>query len=127
MNLDTQIVTTTIVVVGGLITTFLTIKWKNDKNRKDAEKSDEPKRMTTIFDGYESLIAELKADNDRKSIIIEKLQKIVDTQQEEINKSQGLINTLRIEVDSSKAHANKLEAQLQDMKKTYNNGASDTM
>jgi chromosome segregation ATPase len=116
--MDAQVTIALISTGGGVLITWLTLKYKDGLKKKNVAKA--PKdRMESIFDGYESLIRELKEDSVRKSVIIENLQVIIDTQRDEINKSQSLINKLRDEVDDSTSHAVELKTQLDKMKKDY--------
>ena len=118
---DNQIIITAITVFGAIITTYLTVRYKDGLKKKNIAKA--PKdRMEAIFDGYDSLIRELKDDSDRKGRIIDNLQIIIDNQRAEIEKSQGLINKLQDEVTLSTTHADELKTQLDAMKKDYASG-----
>lgn len=107
--------------LGGIVTTYLTVKYK-DKVFKPKIKTQPISRIDTIFDGYEKLIQQQQLDIERKALFIEHLQKAVDQLRSDLDKTEDLLNDTRTELDREKARSEQLQSQLSSMKKDYNEG-----
>ena len=107
-----SVVTVLISVAGSVVITYLTKVYQ-----RRAEKKRQPKdRIETIFDGYDALILQLRGDLDRKGILIDNLQKLVNSQSKEIERSQGLIAQLSDQVKDSATQISRLQAQLEGLR-----------
>lgn len=107
-------------VIGSVIVTYLTVKYKNTITRKIRN---EPKdRMDTIFDGYEKLIKQQQDDIQFKQLNIASLQIIIDKQREQIEESQHMIDTLKQELENARTRNLDLQDQLSHMKEDYKHG-----
>jgi hypothetical protein len=107
-----SVFTVLISVVGSIVITYLTKVYQ-----RRAEKKRQPKdRIETIFDGYDALILQLRGDLDRKGILIDNLQKLVNSQAKEIERSQGLIAELSEQVKDSAIQISRLQTQLEGLR-----------
>src|SRR5687768_4213386 len=98
--LSDQVVITLISVVGSVVITYITVKYKDRLTRK--LKGEPRDRMDTIFDGYEKLIKQQQADIEHKSLNIASLQDIIDRQRRQIEESQGMIDNLKVELEDAR-------------------------
>lgn len=113
-----QALTQFFMFLGGIITTWLTLKYKDRIALRSREQK--PKdRMDTIFDGYEKLILQQQTDIERKTIQIASTQKIVEQLQKELDDTRELVRQQQDELDESRELNIRLQAQLQEMKKEY--------
>ncbi len=102
--------------VGGIVTTWLTVKYKD----RVIKKTEKPKdRMETIFDGYEKLIVSQQEEIGRKSHVIKSLERVVDRLEDELHQTRKLLEDAREEVVQSQVQNNLLRKQLDGMKKDY--------
>jgi chromosome segregation ATPase len=115
---DSQVVLGAITTLGGIITTYITLKLRThvqQRARRNAPKD----RMETIFDGYESLIKQQQVDIDRKQSIISSLEGIVERLQAELNETRGVLNTAKAELLNTQEQNKHLQKQLSKMKDEY--------
>lgn len=117
-TIDSQVLVAFIAALGGIITTWLTVKYKHlvVKRQKPAPSKD---RMQTIFDGYEKLIVQQQSEIDRKSSIVKSLQEIVHKLEEELQQTKVLLFEAQDELRQSRTHNNELKDQLDAMWKQY--------
>lgn len=104
--------------LGGIITTWLTLKYRDRialRNREQKPKE----RMDTIFDGYEKLILQQQTDIERKATQIVNTQKIVEQLQKELDDTRELVRQQQDELDESRELNLALQTQLAEMKKEY--------
>ena len=100
----------------GVVTTWLTVKYKD----KVAKKPNKPKdRMETIFDGYEKLILQQQTEIERKSEMITSLESIISRLQDEVTRTQGLLTTAQEELQDTKNNNATLRKQLEQMRRDY--------
>lgn len=107
-----------LIVLGSIITTYLTVKYKDKiiKKNKDAAPKD---RMDTIFDGYESLIKQQQQDIDRKQRQLDATQGIIDRLQDELNQTREIVRQQQAELVESRESNKELIRQLDLMKNNY--------
>lgn len=98
--INSQVVIQLLLIAGGVVTTWLTLKYKNLK-RKSTPKD----RIEFIFDGYESLIKELQGD-------LNLARKMNERQHEMIEGMQTKINTLRDDLHEERTKNKSLTQQL---------------
>lgn len=129
--LDNQVIVALIAAIAGIITTWLTVKYRNRIVTKNAPHK--PKdRMDTIFDGYEKLILQQQQEIDRKQVVIGNLEDIVDNLERELNASRetlastkSLLAEAKHELRVAKDQNIKLTEQLAAMRKEYGRPASN--
>lgn len=112
------IITQFFLFLGGIVTTWLTLKYKDKiaiRNREEKPKD----RMDTIFDGYEKLIIQQQTDIERKAIQIASTQKIVEQLQKELDDTRDLVRQQQDELEQSREMNMDLKRQLHEMKKEY--------
>lgn len=115
-EIDSQVIVALIAASAGILTTYLTVKYKD----KVVKRTDKPKdRMETIFDGYEKLIVSQQEEILRKSHVIKSLEKVVDRLEDELNQTRQLLIDAREEVQESQRQNDNLKKQLMGMKKEY--------
>lgn len=115
-GIDSQVLVAFIAAIGGVITTYLTVKYKD----RVIKRADKPKdRMETIFDGYEKLIVSQQEEIVRKSHVINSLEKVVDRLEDELHQTRKLLQDARDELEESTLQNKKLTEQLRGMKKDY--------
>lgn len=115
---DATLITQFFLFLGGILTTWLTLKYKDKlavRNREQKPKE----RMDTIFDGYEKLILQQQNDIERKAAQLLSTQKIVDQLQKELDDTRELVRKQQDELEESRELNLELQAQLKDMKKEY--------
>lgn len=115
---NSQVYIALIAAVGGIITTYLTVKYKDRVIKRTAKPKD---RMETIFDGYEKLIVSQQEEISRKSLVINSLEKVIDRLEDELHQTRELLNDARTELEHSVTQNKELKRQLGDMKKDYAN------
>lgn len=114
-----NIVIQTLVVLGSVLTTYLTVKYKDRVVKK--HKAEAPKdRMDTIFDGYENLIKQQQEDILRKQQQLEVTQSIIERLQDEIDQTREIVKLQKEELEEYKETNRKLISQLETMKETHN-------
>lgn len=120
-GVDSQIAVALIAAVGGVVTTWLTVKYKDRIIKKTAP--NKPKdRMDTIFDGYEKLITQQQLEIDRKQKVIESLEGIIETLEHELATTRDLLTTTKYEVSETKRQNTELKDHLHRMRKDYGIG-----
>jgi chromosome segregation ATPase len=115
---DSQVVLGAITTLGGIVTTYITLKLRThvqQRARRNAPKD----RMETIFDGYESLIKQQQVDIDRKQSIITSLEGIVERLQAELNETRSVLNSAKAELVNTQEQNKHLQRQLTKMKDEY--------
>lgn len=119
-GIDSQIAVALIAAVAGIITTWLTVKYKDRIVRKAAP--NKPKdRMDTIFDGYEKLILQQQTEIDRKQVVIGNLEDIIENLERELATTRDLLATTKDEVAETKRQNYALKEQLTHMRRQYEN------
>lgn len=115
---DDQVLVALIAAVAGIITTWLTVKYRNRVVRQNAP--NKPKdRMDTIFDGYEKLILQQQTEIDRKQSVITNLEDIVDNLERELQTTRELLGTTKDEVAETKRQNIELKDHLARMRREY--------
>ncbi len=107
--------------LGGIVTTYLTVKYK-DKYFKPKIKTKPISRIDTIFDGYEKLIKQQQIDIDRKSLFADQLQKVIEQLRTDLDKTEDLLAQTRVELSREKERSKDLHEQLNSMKREYSKG-----
>lgn len=114
-----------LIVVGSVVTTFLTLKYKSSimgKNKKDDK---EPRtRMDTIFDGYEKLIQQQQEDIIRKQQQLDKTDELIDRLQDELDETRSIVQRQHAELDEQKRLNEQLKKQLEVMRKSNKTSAA---
>lgn len=93
-----------IVTLGGVLTTLLTIKYKDQIQDRLVRKSSKD-RLSLIFDGYEQLIKELQQD-------LGTLRQTNENQQSKMAKMQLSIDVLYSQLDVARTENNALRGKL---------------
>lgn len=114
--MDTAVVVAIITGVVAVITTWLTVKYKDRIVKKPGKPRD---RMETIFDGYEKLILQQQTEIERKSDMITSLESIIARLQDEVTRTQGLLATAQEELQDTKTNNLTLKRQLERMRRDY--------
>ena len=115
MMLDSAVTTAMVTGIFAVITTWLSIRFK-DKVKKPSKPKD---RMDTIFDGYEKLIVQQQSEIDRKGMVIQSLENVVDRLEQELTRTRMLLDEARTELNESKKQNKSLRHQLESMRKEY--------
>lgn len=125
-GLDSQVAIALIAAIAGIITTWLTVKYK-DRIIKTNAPSKPKDRMETIFDGYEKLILQQQGEIERKGSVIESLENIIDNLERELVTTKELLATTKAEVAETKHQNGELKNQLKKMRRDYqgNEGSDD--
>lgn len=126
MALSDQGTIVLISTLGGIITTYLTVKYKDKviKKRKGSQPKD---RMDNIFDGYERLIIQLTTDMERKEKSIHRLESIIDELDSELTKTKQLLAETKLELHESQRQKAELSSQLKAMRKEYIGNSDKTV
>lgn len=104
INIDNNAFSAIILVVGSIITTWLTLRAKNHIQTKYRERR--PKdRLEYIFDGYEKLVDELQGD-------IKMAREVNEEQHKTIIKMQETINKLDIDLKATRKQNKELLSKL---------------
>lgn len=114
-NLLVQIV----IVFGSVVTTYLTVKYKNKiiKPTEDKNEDGTPKtRMDVIFDGYEKLIKQQQEDILRKEKQLTQTQSLIDRLQAEIDETRDIVKEQQKQLNEQKELNRQLKEQLNLMK-----------
>lgn len=89
-----------IIVLGGIVTTWLTLKYK-DRISTSMRRKQNPDRVEFIYDGYEGLIRQLKVQLDEALVVNERqhqeimqMRRDADDLHKELRKSKQLNNDL---------------------------------
>lgn len=114
--MDPAVLVAIIAGLFGVVTTWLTVKYK-DKVIKKAERPKD--RMETIFDGYEKLILQQQVEIERKSEMITSLESIIGRLQDEVTRTQGLLSAAQSELKETEANNATLKRQLEQMRRDY--------
>lgn len=115
-QLEPSITVALIAGIFGVITTWLTIKYKDRVVKKTQRPKD---RMETIFDGYEKLILQQQAEIDRKTSVINSLEGIVDRLEQELMRTRQLLDTAQEELQETKKDSAMLKSQFDTMRRDY--------
>ncbi len=95
-----------IIVLGGIITTWITLKYKD--RIQSRLRSRQPKdRMETIFDGYERLIKDLQSD-------VKRVRETNEDQHKEIIVAQDKITELESELKEARKENRRLMDRLRN-------------
>lgn len=117
-DVDSSVLVALVAATGGVITTWLTVKYKHLVTGK----SDEQKpmsRMDTIYDGYEKLILQQQAEIERKSGLVDHLEKIVAALEKELEETKRLLTETKSELIESNANNERMRKQLKTMRQDY--------
>lgn len=118
-SLDNQVWVAAIAAVSGIITTWLTVKYKDKIIRKNAAPQKPKDRMDRIFDGYEKLIIQQQHEIDRKTAAISNLETIVGKLEDELAATKELLSETKTEVAESRDQNAQLKAYLKKMRIEY--------
>lgn len=117
-GIDSQVAVALIAAIGGIVTTWLTVKYKDRIIKKTAP--NKPKdRMDTIFDGYEKLILQQQQEIDRKQTVVGHLENIIENLERELATTRDLLATTKDELAETKQQNIALKSQLARMRKDY--------
>lgn len=111
-----------VIVVGSVLTTYLTVKYKNKiiKPSEDKNQDGTPKtRMDVIFDGYEKLIKQQQEDILRKEKQLQQTQDLIDRLQEEVDETRQIVKEQQKQLEEQKQLNQQLKEQLALMKKNH--------
>jgi len=112
--LNSPVVVTIVSSVGAIIVAYIANIWA--KHRREAR---HPDRMSTIFDGYEKLIAQQQDEISRKSVTISALEEATNRLEQQLNETRQLLDKAREELAESKQHNQELKSQLRNMRAEY--------
>lgn len=117
-GIDSQIAVALIAACAGIITTWLTVKYKDRIVRKTAPAK--PKdRMDTIFDGYEKLIMQQQQEIERKQHVVNNLENIIENLESELATTRELLTATKDELAETRTQNHMLKSQLASMRKDY--------
>lgn len=108
----TRIVIEGMIVVGGVITTWITLKYQ----QKRRQRSKKPDRMDTIYDGYEKLIITQQHEISRKTEIVSRLEKIVDTLELELLDTKRILQETKDDLYEARQQNIQFKKDLNDMR-----------
>jgi hypothetical protein len=108
-----------VIVIGSVLTTYLTVKYKDNILGKDKkENEEEPRtRMDTIFDGYEKLIQQQQEDIIRKQSQLDRTDQLIAKLQKDLDDTRAIVARQHTELDEQKKLNDELRKQLDLMKK----------
>lgn len=108
-----------IIVIGSVLTTYLTVKYKDRVMGKDKKSENgEPRtRMDTIFDGYEKLIQQQQEDIARKQQQLDRTDDLIDKLQKDLDDTRAIVKRQHQELDEQKRLNDELKRQLSVMKR----------
>lgn len=111
-----------VIVIGSVVTTYLTVKYKDSIMGKDKKANDdEPRtRMDTIFDGYEKLIQQQQEDIIRKQTQLDRTDKLIDKLQKDLDDTRAIVKRQHEELEEQKKLNAELKKQLDIMKRQRN-------
>lgn len=111
-----------VIVIGSVLTTYLTVKYKDNIMGKDKKANDEEPRtrMDTIFDGYEKLIQQQQEDIIRKQTQLDKTDELIDKLQKDLDDTRAIVKRQHEELETQKALNEELKKQLEVLKKQRN-------
>jgi septal ring factor EnvC (AmiA/AmiB activator) len=118
VGIDNQITIALIAAVGGIITTWLTVKYKHLVVKK-ASPARPRDRMDTIFDGYEKLILQQQTEIDRKQDVVAHLENIIENLEQELATTRELLSATKDELGATKRQNTEMKEQLHQMRKDY--------
>lgn len=118
MALSDQGIVVLISTVGGVVTTYLTVKYK-DRVVKKRQKAQSKDRMGSIFDGYERLIVQLTTDMDRKEASISRMEHVINELEQELAKTKTLLHETKLELHESQKQKREISDQLKEMRRQY--------
>ena len=119
METSSGIISTAILVVGSITCTYLTVAWKNRRDKRTSERSDKD----VLVDVLSKTIEQFMADADRRSKLMEDMQGVMQNQNEEIERlrkvNEDLMTQLSRMRDQGKQDARqilKLQAQVEALR-----------
>lgn len=122
-DLNNQVWVALIAAVGGIVTTWLTVKYKDKIIRRSVTPQRPKDRMDRIFDGYEKLIIQQQQEIDRKTTVISSLETIVGKLEAELADTKDLLSSTKSEVAETKQQNAELKAHLKNLRIEYNPAA----
>lgn len=115
---DNNVLVALIAAIAGIITTWLTVKYKDRVIRKTT--SSKPRdRMDTIFDGYERLILQQQTEIERKQGVISSLEDIIDKLEHELETTRSLLSSTKAEMAETRRTNTDLKHHLTRLRKEY--------
>jgi hypothetical protein len=121
ITVGNDVLVTIISTLGGIIITYLTIKYKAQILKKAGRAPKD--RMETIFDGYEKLIVQQQLEIDRKGGVISSLEAVVKRLEEELAHTRTLLNEARQDLSETREQNETFKQQLAAMRREYKKGA----
>lgn len=119
------VLNTIIGVIGGVITTYLTVIAAKKVQQKKAER--QPKdRMEQMFDGYERLINAKDIEDQRKAKIISALQESIDNMEQELASTRHTLSTTQSELVNSNLENKELKKMLHEIRDEYKKFKAET-
>ncbi len=103
----TRVVIEAMIVTGGVITTWLTLKYKQRKTHYGKHE-----RIDTIYEGYEKLIVQQQHEINRKTEIVDRLEKAVDTLEQELVSAKSLLQETKDELFEARQSNIQLKKEL---------------
>lgn len=124
---NNQPLTVFIITVGGIITTWLTLKYQAYRKSKRQPID----RIEQIFSGYERLLKRKEEDDKRKDLIItglenviQELRKDAESLKDRLDESDQIIKDLRIQLDAEHKTNESLRQEINHMKAQYSKGSA---
>lgn len=117
--MSSEVLVAIVSTIGGVTTTYLTVKYKDRLTKKNNEPKPPKDRMDSIFDGYERLIVQLTSDMNRKESSIQRMEGIINQLEEELAKTKKLLEETKADLLEATKNKRELSQQLLAMKKQY--------
>lgn len=111
-NDSTRIIIEAMIVVGGVITTWLTLKYQQKRRKRNM-----PDRLGTIYDGYEKLILQQQHEIERKTDVVGRLEKAVDVLETELNDTKSLLQETKDELFEARRQNIEFKKELAIMRR----------
>lgn len=118
-DVNSQVWVAIIAAVGGIATTWLTVKYKDRIIRRTVSPQRPKDRMDRIFDGYEKLIIQQQHEIDRKTSVISSLENIVEKLEQELATTKDLLSETKSEVAETRQQNSELKTHLQRLRVEY--------
>lgn len=116
--MNEPIILSAISAVSGVVIAYIVNVAAKRVNEKKAEK--QPKdRMEQMFDGYERLIAQKDAEDDRKGKLIVRLEDTVNALEAELNTTRVLLSETQKDLVESREETEHVRLLLDDMRREY--------
>lgn len=100
-----------IIVLGGVITTWLTLKYQQARKRNK-----KPTHIDTIYEGYEKLIIQQQQEISRKTEVVNKLEEAVDLLERELSDTKKLLQETKDDLYDARQSNIEMKKQLAEMR-----------